>query len=134
MEIGRVKLLDTNVIVRTIMQDVPDQAQVAFEELSSGPVLVPLTILMEVEWVLRSRYKMARHDVNNALRNLLLIEHVSTDNAILVQQALDRHEAGADFADMIHTCAAPDADEFVTFDKALAKSGVPGGMVVRVVG
>jgi predicted nucleic-acid-binding protein len=134
MEVSGVKLLDTNVIVRTIVCDDPRQTLLADAELASGPIHIPLTVLMETEWVLRSIFKLPRAEVNMALRDLIAIEHVSTENEAHVQQALDFHATGADFADMIHACAAPDADEFVTFDKVLAKAGVPGSMAVRVMG
>jgi predicted nucleic-acid-binding protein len=60
--------IDTNVLVRYLVRD--DQAQyekarrLIDRELSKGePVLVSLLVLLETEWVLRSRYDLAKADL-----------------------------------------------------------------------
>lgn len=126
------KLVDTNVIIRSIAEDDPHQTALADLELATGPIFIPLSVLLETEWVLRSSFRMTRSEVNGAIRNLLAIEHVETENPDLVGQALELHAAGADFADMLHLCVTRDAFEMVTFDLDFAKGAVPGEVGMRL--
>ncbi len=113
--------IDTNVVVRLIAQDDPDQLAVAEHLIQSGRVFVPLLAIVEAEWVLRSRHGLARADVFSALRNLLLMETVEVELEDLALWALDQFQAGADLADMALLVAARDCDSFATFDRRLPR-------------
>lgn len=78
-----------------------------------------VTVLMEVEWVLRSVYRWPRARIVTGLR-LLLDMPTLIHAPALANWAVDRYAAGADFADMMHLCAAGGADIFVTFDRRIA--------------
>ena len=50
------RAIDTNVLVRALVQDDPAQSQRALALLKDHPAYVPVTVVLELEWVLRSRY------------------------------------------------------------------------------
>ena len=63
--------VDTNVLVRYLTRDDQPQYEKARRmidrEVAKGePVLVSLLVLLETEWVLRSRYEMAKADIITA--------------------------------------------------------------------
>ena len=62
------KALDTNVVVRYLTGDDPAQAARARAAVDAGPVFVPVTVLLESEWVLRSRYGLVGKAAVEALR------------------------------------------------------------------
>ena len=84
---------------------------------------MPRTVLLEVEWVLRSVYDLPSNQVAPALRAFAGLPGVSVEDAPLVAKALDWAEAGMDFADALHLAAAVECESFLTFDKRLAQSG-----------
>ena len=60
--------LDTNVVVRYLMQDDRRQYEKArrliHREAGKGePVFVSLLVLLEIEWVLRSRYGLSKLEI-----------------------------------------------------------------------
>ena len=115
--------VDTNVIVRYLTGDDPQQASKACAVIGQKPVFVPRTVLLEVEWVLRGIYDLSSNQVVPALRAFAGLPGVSVEDASLVAKALDWAEAGMDFADALHLAAAVECESFLTFDKRLARSG-----------
>jgi predicted nucleic-acid-binding protein len=113
-----VKAVDTNVVVRFITRDDPDQSQQAAECVAQG-VFVSESVLMETEWVLRSVARWERERVNDALSIFLAVESVASARPEDLAWALDRHRDGADWADMLHLIAARGHDAFVSFDSKL---------------
>lgn len=91
--------VDTNVLVRAVMQDDELQAAAASRLLREAElVVVPLPCLCEFVWVLQSIYRLPPESVALALRNLLASENVETDRAA-ADAGLWFHEQGGDFAD-----------------------------------
>jgi len=113
--------VDTNVIVRLIMADDTVQLRAVKARLPEG-FFVSHGVLMEVERVLRSNYRLPPVEINRVLRSLLDLEEIRTPRLSLVLWALDRHGAGADLADMLHLIAATDCSSFSTFDKGLVEA------------
>ena len=98
--------LDTNVLVRYVMQDDPRQSPRAtrlIESLSAEePGFVPVVALVELVWVLAGSYALDRTQVATVLDTLLRSKELIVDRAELVTQALQRFSAGsADFADAL---------------------------------
>ena len=98
--------LDTNVLVRYVMQDDPRQSPRAtrlIESLSADePGFVPVVALVELVWVLSGSYTLDRAQVATVLDTLLRSKELVVDRADLVTQALQRFSAGsADFADAL---------------------------------
>ena len=50
------RAVDTNVLVRALVRDDAAQSAKAEEVLARDEVFVPVTVMLELEWVLRSRY------------------------------------------------------------------------------
>lgn len=120
--------LDTNVLVRYIMQDDPKQSQKASRLIESltpeAPAFVPLVALIELVWVLTSCYDLTREQVALALDGLLRAKEIVLERAEQVSQALRAFGAtGADFADCLieRTAAAAGCERTMTFDTGGAK-------------
>ena len=77
------------------------------------------TVLPESEWILRSVYGFAPEDVAAALRAFVGLPGVAIENPSPFAEALDRAEAGMDFADALHLGAAARCDAMLTFDRRL---------------
>ena len=111
------RAIDTNVIVRYLTGDEPEQAARAKIAIDTGNVFVSTTVLLESEWVLRSVYGFAAGEVAAALRAFSGLPGVSVENSILLTEALDLAEKGMDFADALHLGAAALCDTMLTFDR-----------------
>lgn len=120
----QVKSIDTNVLVRVMVLDDPFQVSLA-ESILAKPVFVTDGVLMEAEWVLRSRYRMSRQEIAEALTRILDVETVSTAEPTLTQRCLSQYAAGADLSDMLHLSASRGLDAFVSFDRDLASQAGP---------
>ena len=62
---------DTNLLIRLATNDMPEQAEIAEELLCSNEVFISRTVLLEVEWVLRSRYKITAKQIGGFFSALL---------------------------------------------------------------
>ena len=123
--------VDTNIIVRYLTGDDPEQAAKVRAVVGHKPVFVPRTVLLEAEWVLRGVYDLPSKQIIPALRALAGLPGVSVEDAVLVARAFDWAEAGMDFADAIHLVAAAGCEGFLTFDKRIARSGARlGGLPI----
>ena len=117
------RAVDTNVIVRYLMRDDPEQAEKADRVLGREPVFVPRTVVLEVEWVLRGVYGLKVAEVVRALRQVAGLPGVAVEDAAMVAKAMDWAEAGLDFADALHLAAAGKCEEFVTLDRKFVRVG-----------
>ena len=113
--------LDTNVVVRLLVDDDPAQTRRARALLETCTAFVTPTVLLETEWVLRGAYDVGRAAIARSLRGLLGLRAVVIGDLQAVAQALDWFEAGLDFADALHLALSAEARQFVTFDARLAR-------------
>jgi predicted nucleic-acid-binding protein len=122
--------LDTNVLVRYLVQDDPAQAdrveQLIDAALAAGETLyVPVTVALELEWVLRSNFKFSKTQVIFAFSRMLAAIELSLQSEAALEAALAQYRNGtADFADCVHVALARVAGEqpLWTFDRAAAKA------------
>lgn len=122
--------VDTNVLVRYVTNDDPDQARRAADLLAGDrPVYVPHTVLMELEWVLRAVYGLDRPAVLTAFRQVLGLPVVQIDQPSLIALTLERYERGFDFADALHLAGARSATPLYTFDRRFARIAIGDGVV-----
>jgi predicted nucleic-acid-binding protein len=117
--------LDTNVLARFFVDDAEDpqaakQRPAAIAALAER-AYVSVTVLLELESVLRGFYTLPRRDIAKAMRALAGIEHVTIEDRDAVLAALGAFEAGLDFADALHVTRSARASAFVTFDRQLAR-------------
>lgn len=115
--------VDTNVVVRFLTNDEPRQAQRAAELFRTVEVLVPKTVILESEWVLRHAYGLERSGISEAFRKLLGLSNVSTESAGSIARALEWFEEGMDFADALHLSSGQEvgASALASFDRPLAR-------------
>lgn len=129
--------LDTNVLVRYVVRD--DTAQLAAAKrlisrcVADGQsIFVPVTVVLELEWVLRASFGYGKDDVLGVLSNLLSAAELTFESERAMEVALQLYREGsADFADCLHIALATQAGEqpLWTFDKRAAK--VIGAQLVR---
>ena len=112
--------IDTNVVVRYVVQDDADQSRVAQALVDSESVFVSLTVILEAGWVLASRYGYPSRLVAMSLTAFVGLPGVAVEDPWTVRQALDWVAGGLDFADALHLAQARDMDGFATFDRQLA--------------
>lgn len=122
--------LDTTVLVRLIVRDDQAQTEVAAKLLDrhirrSENLWIAITVILELEWVLRSRYKFAKADVIKAVASLLMTMELVFESEGALEQALASYEEGsADFAEYLHLALAQysHALPFLTFDAKASKA------------
>ena len=116
------KSVDTNVLARLVVQDDPIQHRLARRVVEAG-VFVPITVLLELGWLLQSRYQMERAVASGALRQLLRNPFIHFADQASIETALDLYQGGSDLADAIHLVAARGSEAFVTFDRGVPNVG-----------
>jgi predicted nucleic-acid-binding protein len=120
---------DTNLLARIILKDDDLQFELARKRIAkvrakSERLFVPLTVFLELEWVIRSARKPPRADLVEVLRAISQVDDLEFEHPSWISRALDRYETGsADLADYLHLEAARAHGCAVlrTFDGALAK-------------
>ena len=123
--------LDINVLVRYLVKD--DSGQLAAAQrliaqcIAEGQTLfVPVTVALELEWVLRASYGLAKAESIDTLSRLLSAVELSFESEAALEVALQLYRTGtADFADCLHIALATRAGELPlwTFDKRAARIG-----------
>ena len=104
--------LDTNILVRYLVQDDAEQfskaQQLIAQSLANGETLfVPVTVLIELEWVLRSRYALPKPVLLSTIASLLSAAELAIDQESAIEAALIAYQGGnADFSDCVHTALA----------------------------
>ncbi|WP_298240038.1 type II toxin-antitoxin system VapC family toxin [uncultured Bradyrhizobium sp.] len=111
--------IDTNLIVRYLTGDHATQSARARALIDGESVFVAVTVLLEVEWVLRSAYGYQAADIVHALRVFAGLPTVTVEDGVMVAAALDLAERGMDFADALHVTRSGHCEAFVTFDRKL---------------
>ena len=116
------RAIDTNVVVRFLTGDDPEQEARARKLIEAGDIFVAISVLLEAEWVLRSAYGIPAARIAEALRDFAGLPGVALEDAALVAQALKWAEQGLDFADALHLGRADGCSAFMSFDRKLAQA------------
>ena len=114
--------VDTNVLVRYLVQDDPLQAAQATRLVESADtIVIPTIVLCELVWVLRRSYGYPVSEIEALLRRLIGSRQVETDYPA-VQAGLRSLGRGGDFADGVihHDMKRSGANHIATFDRAFA--------------
>ncbi|ESY92477.1 type II toxin-antitoxin system VapC family toxin [Mesorhizobium australicum] len=119
--------IDTNLVVRYLTGDHPEQSSRARRLIDGGRVFVATTVILEVEWVLRSAYGYMPPEIARTLRAFGGLTTVEIEDAVIVAAALDLAERGMDFADALHLGKSTHCDGFVTFDRKLIQVAQTAG-------
>jgi predicted nucleic-acid-binding protein len=131
-----VPTLDTNILVRWLVRDDERQTARAFELLQSPtadglPYFIPVTVLLELECVLRSRYGFAKAQVIAAVTAILETFDLEMQEHAAVERALHMLRLGAaEFADCLHAGLAAQAHRapMLTFD--IGASRLPDAQLI----
>lgn len=114
--------VDTNILARFYCDD-PDDPEAKRQRprarrvmLDSPAVFVPLTVVLELEWVMRGFYEVEPEAFCAAIEHLLGMPHVTVERWEAVKDASDLHRRGLDFADALHWVCSAACGQFVTFD------------------
>ncbi|HUY38720.1 MAG TPA: type II toxin-antitoxin system VapC family toxin [Candidatus Binataceae bacterium] len=96
--------VDTNVLLRYLVQDDPEQARkatrfIAHECSADAPALINRIVMCELVWVLESAYGYSREKVIFALEKILRTTQFRIEDAQEAWLSLREYQAGADFAD-----------------------------------
>jgi predicted nucleic-acid-binding protein len=121
--------VDTNILLRILTDDDPEQAAIARALFDSNDIIVTIGVMMETEWVLRSAYRWSVSRIADALETLFLAPNTRIELPELVSWALSRFRGGADLADMLHLVASRDANAFASFERRLAQLAGPSAPV-----
>ncbi len=123
--------LDTNVLVRFLVQDEPLQAQLAtklIDQLTEDAQgFVSREVLIELVWVLERAYRLGRAEIAVALDGLLSATELDIEGSDELAPALELYRNdGFGFADLMIAAAArrSGASELLTFDRQAAR--LPG--------
>ena len=123
--------IDTNVLVRILTHDDPEQTARALALLEHDTVNLPVTVVLETEWVLRYCYGLSPEQIVAVFRSIVGTVGLVIDDHAAVVRAISLHAGGMDLADALHlSLANRQADRFCTFDQKLARNArrqsVPG--------
>lgn len=121
--------LDTNVVVRYLVQDDPDQSAIATAVIDrlteADPGYLSLVTVVELYWVLRRAYRVRPDRCAELLEGLLDARELRVDRDATVRAALTASRGGMDFADAViaELGRIAGCDHTVTFDQRAARHG-----------
>lgn len=119
--------LDTNILVRYLIQDDPKQSELAVQLIegvcsTEEPGFIAIPVLFEMIWVLRRAYRFDRSSVAEVIGLLLRAERITVESEQMVRLALLDFKDGADFTDALigHRNRAAGCRTTATFDHRAA--------------
>ena len=121
--------VDTNVLVRVIVNDDAEQAASARKSLSSATkIRIASVAFCELVWVLGGTYRFGSEAIATVIRQLLAAENVVTHRST-AQTGLRFLAAGADFADGViaHEGGYSGQSTFTTFDRKALRAALRCG-------
>jgi predicted nucleic-acid-binding protein len=118
------RAIDTNVLLRALVQDDEAQSARAQSLLTEHEIYIPVTVMLELEWVLRSRYAFTSKVVSQAIEKIAALGNVVVGERDAVLAAAAKASQGWDFADALHHALSEGCIDFTTLDAALVKRAV----------
>lgn len=120
--------IDTNVLLRYLVQDNPEQARkttryIAHECSADTPALINRIVMCELVWVLESAYGYSREKVVFALEKILRTTQFRIEDAQEAWSSLREYQTGADFADSFIAAVNRrlGCEHTVTFDRKASR-------------
>ncbi len=111
--------IDTNYIVRYLINDNIEMADIAEDILTNKSVFISNEILAEVVYVLFGVYGVSKTQIADQLSQLIDFNNVTTLDDDLIKKSLEIFKTkNLDFVDCL-LCAYSRQDEILTFDKKL---------------
>lgn len=120
--------VDTNLLARLLLQDDAAQHKKVKALFRTRQTLTaPVTVLLELVWVLESR-DCSTEQIAFGLTSLLDLPNFKPDRADAVREALHNYLGGMGFADALHLALSRDAQKFMTFDKTFVRQAKKLGL------
>jgi len=124
--------LDTNVLVRYLTQDDPDQAaratRIVEQELTEEtPGFIGLVVLVETVWVLQRLCRASAEEIQETVTDLLGSRDIVVESRDVVTRALAlSRQSSCEFADAIIAASAFNAgcDKVISFDRGAVHAGM----------
>jgi predicted nucleic-acid-binding protein len=120
-----VRYIDTNVLVRVITGDVPEQANAAlreFDDADQGEFFIDPTVIVELCFVLEYHdYAMTRADIADALLTLISSPQINASKEAVRALELYKKHLKLDFTDC-YLFALGGKNGVFTYDKDLRKT------------
>jgi predicted nucleic-acid-binding protein len=119
------KAIDTNVLIRFLIKDDPQQAEIVYRlfknvESSKEKLFLPITVVLETIWVLESAYKIPRQEISDAIGELLLMPMLQFESqSAIVGFVNTAKETEIDLSDILiaHSALFAGCECTLTFDK-----------------
>jgi predicted nucleic-acid-binding protein len=111
--------IDTNILVRVLTRDDARQSEAALRFLSQHECRVQTTVVLELEWVLRSVHRYSQSQIADAFGMLLETERLSIEEPERLERAIEGLRNGIEFTDAFHHAGAVGCEAFATFDRPL---------------
>jgi len=125
--------VDTNLLARLLLQDDAAQHKKVKALFKTRQVFTsPVTVLLELVWVLESRDR-STEQIAAGLMALLDLPNFKPERAEAVREALHNYRQGMGFADALHLALSDSHQKFVTFDKAFIRQAKKLGLKPDVV-
>ncbi len=115
------KAIDTNLIIRLLLDDDPEQSAAVKRLLTDTDVVIIPTVLVETLWVLASCYGASREQLVSSIELLAKHPRITIGEDTQGAEFLRLWRGGLDAEDAAHLAFAGDAAAFVTFDRDLVK-------------
>lgn len=120
--------LDTNVLVRYLVADDKKQFQLAKAFIEDAaltePLFVPVSVSVELEWVLRSLYELDKAVILTVFNRLLEAREIEFQEESSIEITLSLYaDSNADFADCLHIASAYSSERvpLMTFDRKASR-------------
>jgi predicted nucleic-acid-binding protein len=87
--------IDTNVLLRWLLDDDPGQSELAAAAFDGDEqVFLGDIVLAEASWVMARSYRLSRHAIASALRHAIALPSVAVSDRAAVDAALTAYETG----------------------------------------
>lgn len=114
--------LDTNILARYYVDDHPEQSAIARALIDgSRQCWVPASVILELCWLLESRYALPRPRIVAVLRHLLSLDAVVIENEPTIAAAVESYAKGIDIADAIHLASSRRCTRLLSFDEKFVR-------------
>ncbi len=125
--------VDTTLLARLLLQDDATQHKKVKALFKTRQVFTsPVTVLLELVWVLESRDR-STEQIAAGLMALLDLPNFKPERAEAMREALHNYRQGMGFADALHLALSDSHQKFVTFDKAFIRQAKKLGLKPDVV-
>lgn len=123
--------IDTNIIIRLAMRDDEEQYQKVINLLKDHDFYLSRTVQLEIEWVLRSRYRQPRQEIADFFTLLLQKTKIVCEDEEELMNAICWYRLEADFADAMHLANVKDKVLY-TFDVDFCKNALKEAIAPKI--